>query len=97
MHNPLKAQPAAISAAVVAVLNALAYLGVLHLSADQISVVNIAVVAVLGLFVHQAVTPVGNVVAYRGGNDAPVAGPAMAEVENGKPVHVQAARTLQTS
>lgn len=91
MNNLLKAQPAAISAAVVAVLNALVLLGPLGLTADQISAINIAVVAVLGLFVHQTVTPVANVVAYRGDTNGPLAGPALDGIENGKPVKVHAA------
>ena len=89
-NNILKSQPAAISAALVAVLNAVVLLGAINLSADQISAINIAVVAVLGLFVHQTVTPVGNVVAYRG-DAGPVAGPALSDVHDGNPVHVRAA------
>ncbi len=56
--NVIRTRPAAVSAAVVAVLNALVLLGVLSLSGEQISAINIAAAAVLGLFVHQSVTPV---------------------------------------
>jgi hypothetical protein len=87
MNNIIKAQPAALSAALVAVLNALVLLGQLNLSGEQISAINIAVVAVLGMFVHQNVTPVSNVVAYQS-NGGAVAGPAMSGVDNGQPVRV---------
>jgi hypothetical protein len=88
MNSIVKAQPAAISAALVAVLNALVLLGQLDLSGEQISAINIAVVAVLGIFVHQNVTPVSHVVAYQS-NGAAVAGPALSGVETGEPVRVR--------
>lgn len=85
--NVIKSRPAAVSAAIVAVLNALVLLNVLELSGEQISSINIAAAAVLGLFVHQSVTPVGNVVAFRSQGRA-VAGPAIKSVPNGDPVEV---------
>lgn len=48
-------EPAVISAALVAVLNALVLLKVIQLQEDQIAGINIALVAVLGLFVRQSV------------------------------------------
>jgi len=54
----LKAEPAAISGAIVAVLNALVLLGVLNLDVDQITGINVALTAVLTLAVRQNVTPV---------------------------------------
>lgn len=61
MKNPLRTEPAAISGAIVAVLNALVLLNVLNLTVDQISGINIAVIAVLTLFVRQTVTPNANI------------------------------------
>lgn len=55
--NIINREPVAISAAVVAVLNALVLLGVVHLTPDQIAGVNAAVVAVLALIVRSKVTP----------------------------------------
>lgn len=54
-------EPVLIAAAVAAVLNALVALHTFTLSTDQLSVVNIAVVAVLALFVRSQVTPVNKV------------------------------------
>lgn len=51
-------EPVLIAAAVAALLNALVALHAFTLSTDQLSVVNIAVVAVLALFVRSQVTPV---------------------------------------
>jgi len=51
-------EPAIVSAAVVAVLNALVLLGVVTLTPDQVAGVNAAVVAVLALVVRNRVTPV---------------------------------------
>lgn len=85
--NVLKTKPAAVSAAVLAVLNALVLMKVLDLSGEQISSINIAAAAVLGLFVHQSVTPVENVVAFRSHGQS-VAGPAIDSVPNGAPVQV---------
>lgn len=55
MGNPLDKEPAIIGAAVVAVLNALVLLQVINLEETQIAGINIALVAVLGLFVRQSV------------------------------------------
>jgi hypothetical protein len=55
MGNPFEKEPAIIGAAVVAVLNALVLLGVVSLTPEQIAGINIALVAVLGLFVRQSV------------------------------------------
>jgi len=55
----LKAEPAAISGAIVAVLNALVLLGVLNLDVDQVTGINVALIAVLTLAIRQNVTPVG--------------------------------------
>ncbi len=71
----VKAQPAAVSAAVVATLNALVLLNVMDLNGDQISAINIAAVALLGLFVQQSVTPVSKVVSFTSKGRV-VAGPA---------------------
>ncbi len=85
--NILKTKPAAVSAALVAVLNALVLLNVLDLTGVQISSINIAAAAILGLFVHQSVTPVENVIAFKRNGHA-VAGPAIESVPNGEPVQV---------
>lgn len=85
--NVLKTRPAAVSAAVVAVLNALVLLQILHLSGEQISSINIAAATILGLFVHQSVTPVENVVAFKSHGHS-VAGPGIDSVPNGAPVQV---------
>lgn len=58
MSNPLRTEPAIISGALVAVLNALVALSVITLTAEQISAINVALVAVLAIFVRQSVTPV---------------------------------------
>lgn len=57
MSNPLRTEPAIISGAAVAVLNALVALSVITLTAEQISAINVALVAVLAIFVRQSVTP----------------------------------------
>lgn len=57
MTNPIRTEPALISGALVAVLNALVALSVISLTAEQISAVNVALVAVLTIFVRQSVTP----------------------------------------
>jgi hypothetical protein len=85
--NILKTKPAAVSAAIVAILNALVLLKVLDLDGAQISSINIAAAAILGLFVHQSVTPVENVVAFKSHGHA-VAGPGIESVPNGEPVQV---------
>ena len=54
-------EPAAWSGAILAVLNALVLLNVVALDADQIAGINIALVAVVAVFVRQSVTPNGRV------------------------------------
>lgn len=56
--SKLNLEPVAVSAALVAVLNALILLGVLSLTPDQVAAINAAVVAVLALVVRNRVTPV---------------------------------------
>lgn len=51
-------EPVLIAAALAAVLNMLVRLHAFTLSGDQLSVVNVAVVAVLALIVRSQVTPV---------------------------------------
>lgn len=53
----LNKEPVAVATAVVAVLNVLQLMGFVSLTADAVSALNIALVAVLGLFVRQSVTP----------------------------------------
>ena len=53
----IQKEPTAVAAAVVAVLNVLQLTGVVNLDGDAVSAINIALVAVLGLFVRQASTP----------------------------------------
>jgi hypothetical protein len=50
-------EPVAIAAAVQAVLQVLCLLGVVTISVATLSAINIAVIAVLGLFVRSRVTP----------------------------------------
>ena len=52
----LQREPAVIAGAVIAVLNALQQFGVINLTADGLSAVNIALIAVLTLFVRQTST-----------------------------------------
>lgn len=54
-------EPAAYSGAVVAILNALVLLNVIHLTLDQIAGVNVALISVLTLGVRAAVTPTQNI------------------------------------
>ena len=56
--SKLKLEPAAISGALVAVINLLVLFGVVTLTPDQIAAVNAALVAVLAVFVRNRVTPV---------------------------------------
>lgn len=56
-RNILEQEPAVISGAMLAVVNALVLLGALGLSADQLAASNVAMVAVLSLMVRQSVTP----------------------------------------
>jgi hypothetical protein len=86
--NILKTKPAAVSAALVALLNALVLLHVIDLSGEQIGGINVAIAAVLGLFVHQSVTPVANVVAYTSHGHA-VAGAGIDSIPTGESVQVQ--------
>lgn len=53
----VKKEPVAIAGALTAVLNALVLLDVININGDQIAGINIAVVAVLGLFVRSQVQP----------------------------------------
>lgn len=55
--SPFRTEPALISGALVAILNALVALSVISLTAEQISAINVALVAVLTIFVRQSVTP----------------------------------------
>ena len=71
MSNPVRTEPAIISGALVAVLNALVALSVISLSAEQISSINVALVAVLALFVRQSVTPTVRI-GEAGDDDGPV-------------------------
>ena len=57
MTNPLTNEPAAVSAAVIAVVNVFALFGVVSVTPDQLAGTNTALVLVLGLFVRQSVTP----------------------------------------
>lgn len=54
----IQKEPTAVAAAIVAVLNVLQLTGVVNLDGDTVSAINIALVAVLGLFVRQASTPI---------------------------------------
>jgi len=56
-----RTEPALVSGALVAVLNALVALSVISLTAEQISAINVALVAVLAIFVRQSVIPTVNV------------------------------------
>lgn len=62
LKNILQKEPVAIGAAITAVLNALVLLNVVSLDVPQITGVNIALVAILGLLTRRAVTPNPNVV-----------------------------------
>lgn len=53
----IQKEPAAVAAAIVAVLNVLQLTGVVSLDGDTVSAINIALIAVLGLFVRQSTTP----------------------------------------
>lgn len=55
--SKLKLEPAAISGALVAVINLLVLFGVVTLTPDQIAAVNAALAAVLAVFVRSQVTP----------------------------------------
>ncbi len=57
--NRLRLEPALISGAVVAILNAIVLLGWVDLSADQIAGINTALAAVVALFVRSQVSPYG--------------------------------------
>lgn len=69
LKNLLSKEPVAIGSAIVAVLNALVLLGVMSLNVEQITSVNIALVAVLGLLTRTAVTPNSSVVLDQGDAD----------------------------
>jgi hypothetical protein len=71
----LQKQPTTISAAVVAGLNLAMSFG-FDLSGDQVGLINLFVIALLGLFVHQVSTPVssptlpsGTAVSVKGSED----------------------------
>lgn len=51
LKSVLDKQPVAIAAAVIAVLNAFVIAGTVHLSSQSVAGINVALVAVLGLFV----------------------------------------------
>jgi hypothetical protein len=53
----IQTEPAALSAAVIAVIQALILFGVVNVTVEQLAGLNIALVAVLGLFVRQTTTP----------------------------------------
>ena len=53
-------EPAAISAAIMAILNVVALSGLWNPSADLLAGINTALTLVLGLFVRQSVTPTVN-------------------------------------
>lgn len=57
IRNVLTKEPAVISGAVLAVVNALVLLGAVAATSDQLAGANVAMVAVLSLFVRQSVTP----------------------------------------
>jgi hypothetical protein len=88
----IRTRPAAVSAAVVAVINLLVVFGVVSLTDQQIGMVNIAVAAVLGLFVQQTVTPIQKVAAYSSAGQI-IAGPAT-QVADGRPVAVTEAAAI---
>ncbi len=58
IKNLLQKEPVALAAAIIAILNVLQLTGVVALNGDTVSAINIALVAVLGLFARQASTPV---------------------------------------
>lgn len=58
MSNPFKGEPAVVSGALIAVFQAAVLLNWINLSADQLAGINVAVVAVLSLFVRQMVKPI---------------------------------------
>ena len=60
----LRLEPALISGAVVAILNAIVLLGWVDLSADQIAGINTALAAVVAVFVRQQVTPTGETLSH---------------------------------
>ena len=57
MLERIKNEPALLGGAVTAVLNALVLLDVVSLSVEQITSINVALAAVLALFVRSKVTP----------------------------------------
>lgn len=58
LGNIFTKEPAAVSAAIIAILNVLQLVGVVNLDGDTVSAINIALVAVLGLLTRQNSTPV---------------------------------------
>lgn len=59
--NPVTQEPAALSAAIMAIFNVLVALSVFSLTDVQLGTINTALALVLGLFVRQSVTPVNKV------------------------------------
>ena len=57
MLERIKNEPALLGGAVTAVLNALVLLDVVSLSVEQVTGINVALAAVLALFVRSKVTP----------------------------------------
>ncbi len=78
----IQKEPAVVSAAIVAVLNVLQMTGVVSLDGNTVSAINIALVAVLGLFVRQSSTPTsaptlerGTEVSVKGSEDTVIVQP----------------------
>ncbi|MBS1836475.1 MAG: hypothetical protein JST64_02125 [Actinobacteria bacterium] len=57
IKNIVTQEPAVISGAIVAVINALVLFGAVTATPDQIAGANVAMIAVLSLLVRQSVTP----------------------------------------
>lgn len=74
MFERIRNEPALVGGAVTAVLNALVLLGVVSLSVEQITGINVAVAAGLALFVRANVTPTRTLTADERGVMAGVSG-----------------------
>lgn len=57
LRNLSQREPAVIAGAISATLNALVLCGVFNLTGEQLGAINIAIVAVLTVFVRSRVTP----------------------------------------
>lgn len=57
LRNLLSQEPSVVSGAVLAILNACVLFGAISASAEQLGAANVAMAAVLSLFVRQSVTP----------------------------------------